>query len=513
MRGVSGHGLVDRAEWRWVLGWAVVVIAVSCMPYLYANWVAPPGRIFGGFLINASDGNSYLAKMRQGYEGEWLFRLPFTPEDQRGVLVFTLYLALGHIARLTGLPLVLVFHIARALSGLFLLLSLYRLAAELAPDRAARRWAFAIAAFGSGLAILSLLIGRSDPVGFVPLDLFVPEAVGFYTILSNPHFCLAFALEAWAIVWVVNPPRWGWELEILVAGLIGLGIASLAPYLAPVAAVIAGAGLIATRPIKRDAVVRLAAMIVAMAAFLIYATWAMRSDPAVAQWARQNVTPTPPVVDVILGLGLWLPLAVLGVWRVYKEHGLTSTLVSVVAWLFLTAALLYFPYPLQRRFIGGVFVPLSALAGVGVAWTLSQIGRWRIPAIGGLILFGFSANILVLLALFSAPRTADSAVYLTDDEVAALRWLETQVTPNDVVLADTRMGLYVPGWTGARTVYGHPMETLDATVKRAEVETFYATGSDDGMLDRYRVKYIIGGAMPAGWRTVFGSGEIIVYGR
>ena len=76
-------GEVDRAEWRWAWGWALVVVALSCAPYLYAYFAAPPGRTFGGFLINTQDGNSYLAKMRQGYDGAWLFRLPFTPEDQR----------------------------------------------------------------------------------------------------------------------------------------------------------------------------------------------------------------------------------------------------------------------------------------------------------------------------------------------------------------------------------------------------------------------------------------------
>jgi len=222
MRGDSGLGTVDVSEWRWVLGWSLAVVALSGLPYLYASWAAPPDHVFGGFLVNVSDGNSYLAKIRQGYEGDWLFRLAFTPEEQRGLVVFTLYLGLGHLARITGLPLVLVFHLARSACGLFLLSSAYRLTAELTTERAARRWAFAIVAFGSGLAVVSLLIGRSSAEGFVPVDLAVPEAVGFYSILSNPHFCLAFALEAWAIIWTLNPPRGEWVLHSLIAALIGL---------------------------------------------------------------------------------------------------------------------------------------------------------------------------------------------------------------------------------------------------------------------------------------------------
>ena len=51
--------------------------------------------------------------MRQGYAGSWLFRLPYSVEEQEGIVFFTLYLALGHLARLTGLSLVFVFHAAR----------------------------------------------------------------------------------------------------------------------------------------------------------------------------------------------------------------------------------------------------------------------------------------------------------------------------------------------------------------------------------------------------------------
>jgi hypothetical protein len=514
--------LIEKSEWRWVLGWGLAVVVLSSLPFLVAQFSAPPGYTFGGFIINVHDGNSYLAKMRQGYEGEWLFRLAFTPEDQRGLFVFTVYLALGHLARLTGLPLALTFHLARAASGLFLLFSVYRLAAEYTSDRAARRWAFAIGAFGSGLAVVSLAIGRSNGEAFVPIDLYIPEANGFYSILANPHFCLAFALEAWAIIWILNPPRWPLWAQVSMCAAIGLGIASLAPYLAPVAGVLVLAALfamwerLATTAKKRDAVACVGALGLSMGLFVLYMLWAMRSDPAVAEWSRQNVTPSPPPLDVILGLGIWLPLAVAEVfrsWDAIRRFKFNPPLVALIIWLILSALLLYFPYPLQRRFLGGVFAPQAVLGGAGAAWLFARAGRWqRIATNIGIVVLGFSANVLVLAALFYAPLKIDPKLYLTDDEAAALRWLETQVTPDDVVLGDARMGLFIPGWTGARTVYGHPMETIEAAVKRAEVEAHYASGADD-LLNSYRVKYVINGEQPDGWRVVFESGSVKVYGR
>ena len=84
--------------------------------------------------------------------------------------------------------------------------------------------------------------------------------------------------------------------------------------------------------------------------------------------------------------------------------------------------------------------------------------------------------------------------------------------PTDVVLADSRMGGIIPGWTGARVIYGHPMESFDALNRKAEVESFFVKG-DLTIADRYRVKYIFGGNAPQGWRIVFESGNVKVYGR
>ncbi len=531
MNNTREPGLVSRSEWRWAWGWALAVVALSCAPYVYAALAAPPGRTFGGFLINTRDGNSYLAKMRQGYDGAWLFRLPFTPEDQRGIFVFTLYLGLGHLARLTGLPLLLVFHLARAAAGLFLLLTVYRLAAELSPDIAARRWAFGIVAFGGGLALLSIVLGRDNAAAFVPVDLFVPESVGFYSILSNPHFSLAFALQAWAIVWLLHPPRLPLWAQCLGMCLIGVGIISLAPYLAPVVAASAVAAFPKTFRVSETLKVwrgenssgapyeprcarltaRLFALGAGMAALLAYDVWAMRSDPAVIAWAAQNITASPPPADTLLGLGLWFPLAVVGLWRV-GAFGKRPAL-AVAVWLGVGGALVYIPYALQRRFLGGLFIPMAVLAGAGVAWLLSQMAkRWeRALSLAVLLLLGFTSNALVLAVLFRAPASADPALYLSNDEVAALRWIDAHTAAADVVLADARLGNAVPGWAGARVVYGHPMETIDAARRRAEVDAYFDGGGD--LPDRYRVTYILGGPATAGWQVVFQSGAVRVYGR
>ncbi len=92
---------VGRRELTLVLLWAVLVMAVTCLPYLDALRVAE-GRVFGGFLWGVDEGNVYLAWIRQAAEGEWFLRNQYclAPENPRFV---NLYFQLaGRLSALTG---------------------------------------------------------------------------------------------------------------------------------------------------------------------------------------------------------------------------------------------------------------------------------------------------------------------------------------------------------------------------------------------------------------------------
>ena len=43
-----------------------------------------------------------------------------------------------------------------------------------------------------------------------------------------------------------------------------------------------------------------------------------------------------------------------------------------------------------------------------------------------------------------------------------------------LVAAPTSLGLWVPARSNARVIYGHPFETINADVQKAQLEAFYA---------------------------------------
>lgn len=104
----------------------VIFALLIVSPYGAAAMMGGEHHVFGGFLLNPLDGNSYLAKMYQGAEGGWRFTLPFTPEPGEGAYIFLFYLFLGHLCRLTGIPLIWMFHIWRVIGSGFLLIVMRR---------------------------------------------------------------------------------------------------------------------------------------------------------------------------------------------------------------------------------------------------------------------------------------------------------------------------------------------------------------------------------------------------
>ena len=100
------------SERRWAFGFALIVILVTSFPYLLAYQMENEEWVFTGFLFGVEDGNSYVAKMLRGANGEWLFRTPYTTEDQQGVVAFIPYTLLGKMAggKAIHTQLVVLFH-------------------------------------------------------------------------------------------------------------------------------------------------------------------------------------------------------------------------------------------------------------------------------------------------------------------------------------------------------------------------------------------------------------------
>ncbi|MCL5428669.1 MAG: hypothetical protein M1347_02545 [Chloroflexi bacterium] len=503
---------------KWIAGGILLVFLVLItFPYLVAQSASDETRIFGGFLLNPIDGNSYLAKMRQGYEGSWLFKLPYTAQPGEGAALNLYYLFLGHVSRWMGWSLIFTFHAGRVAGALLLCLALYGFFRRMFEESAARLIALALALFGSGLGWLAA------GFGLFTSDFWVAEAYPFLASFANAHFPLGLALQ----VWLVAPLAQGQSIgPRLATGT--LAVAALLSMIYPFGWVVAAAvsaAWVAWLAWKRMAWkaegLRWACLVVGGAPYVAYSLWIVNAHPVLAQWNAQNLTPAPGVMDLVISLSPALVLAIFGTLVILRKKG-ARALSMLGIWMIVGVVILYLPFSLQRRLISGLFIPVAGLAVF--AWQQFQSISRRHWLAAALLLLSLPTNALIILSGVQAAREQDTAVYVFGDELAAFHWLDEHAARDSLVMAAPDSGLLIPAYSSARVQYGHPFETVDAAARLAEGSAFFSGGMDESeateMMSAKGVDYVLYGPREQAlgelpvldrWQIVFKQGEVQIW--
>ena len=192
--------------------------------------------------------------------------------------------------------------------------------------------------------------------------------------------------------------------------------------------------------------------------YLLYQYWVLTTDPILAQWTAQNITPAPAWWDFILCLSPGIFYCVLAVSRrkrlAFQPHPV------MIIWLISLVVLTYLPFDLQRRFMAGIYIPLVTLAFLGVTAFLQN--RRLTRSLHNLIwILSLPGLILFLLIPVYGISTHNDAFYLTRGERDALTWLNDFGGSGSLVLASPSMGQFIPTYTEDCVFAGHPFETLD----------------------------------------------------
>jgi len=495
---------IPRPETRWVMIAAWVVVLISSAPYAVVALTTPTEMRFAGALVTPIDGQSYFAKMRQGLDGAWLFRLPFTANDEPDALLFTFHIGLGHLARISGAELMAVYQAARLVGGWALLVVVYALIARVFDEVNERRRAWWFVALTAGLGWIA---GTSS-------DVTIPESNTFFSVLTNAHFAASMALII-VIFMAVLDGRWR------RAALASIGLAILQPF-APMAVY---SGVLVSWMIgwaigkRGELLQQVRVTIVAglsLSPLLIYFYFATQRDPILQGWSAQNLTPSPPPIEYLLGYGLMGVLAILGARFALKRRREVDVL--LVGWAISSALLLYAPFALQRRFSLGLHIPIVLLAVLVMSSVARpQLRKW-LPG----VVFALSLpTTLVLLFVTStaALRPPDGRLFFSTNEAAAFDWLRDNVSHDSVVMAAPETDLFLPAWGDVRVIYGHPFETLNAPKMKALVEDFFTGRMDRAtVLREQKVDYIFFGPRErrlgeadSEWHSEFSAGDVTIY--
>lgn len=513
---------VTHREWLWVAVAAAIILFVAVALNVLGYLAAPPDHHFAGMVYAFEDGQTYLAKIRQGMQGAWLYTLAYSADPGPPFVLYTNYLFLGHVAAWVQVGPDILFHVARLFDGGLLLFTLYAFVARFFAGVSHRRFAFLLAAVGGGIGWLTVLLGHPTP------DLLQPEMFPFLSIFANVHFPITMAALLWLCDLLVTDDtsnRWQvWTLLVLGT----LILATMAPYglitISAVSTLWIADQVWLQRRLPRMAIARLSCVVIIAASFFAFYSWSLDANPSFTSLNSQDRTTSPPPWDYLAAGGLLLIPAFVEIWVILRR-GFASLLLHandflLIVWTLLTIILMYLPFiSAQRRYSVALFVPLAILAVRGmdaIPFLRSSGSRFTLLVTSSL------TNVLLLLVIFLAVEGHAPSLFFTQNEWGALSYLNANGMPHALVLTSPELGLFIPAWTGQRVIYGHPDETLGASARKLEVTHFYADkfGSVDAFLKP--VDYVVIGPreralgtpqLPPEFALVYSAGDVQVFAR
>jgi hypothetical protein len=526
-RSAYNLAMASRNEITKALLLSLGVALLTLVPYIFACTLAQPDQVFSGFLINPLDGFSYLAKMRQGLEGNWVFQLPYTAEPGEGTFLFVYFLFLGHLAKWTGIQLLHLYHLARIVGASLMFVTAFRLLSHFIKEKPVRWSAFYLLLFGAGLGWIGL------PFGVLASDLWIVESIPFQTAYANSHFPWATACFLGLIILIVHKRKSVWKRNLGIFFLSTL-LALIQPFSILVLVLFLAIWILwetwievsSTKKIQwkmelGEKWIALIIMILSALPWLIYDYWLTIEHPQIAAWNAQNKTPSPPLLEFILGFGAPLIVTIVGLIRSNFKSGRSGRL--LVVWCIVQGLMIYAPFGLQRRLSLGLYFAIVPIACLTLHRMIRDPKSLRL-AILILLLLSIPSNLVVIGSGLFGVSEGDPALMLDVDENESYQWLSKNLESDRLILCGPTAGNRIPAFADLRVVYGHPFETVEAERQKNWVENAYSDkfSTSDGLsqLLDLGVTYVFYGPEEAGFgepswlegqRLIFSTGDYEIY--
>ena len=465
----------ERSELRWVILWAVAIVLLASVPYLYGMRAAPSGFRFLGLTQNIDDGAVYLSWTRQVADGHFFTRNLFTNDAQSGRQINILFLLMGGFARLTGVSCLAAYHIFRVLLGIGLLYMIYRFAALSLTERRERLLLIPLVGLSSGIGWL--IPNVRAPIGSV--DVWQPEAITFLSIYLNPLFLAGLILMLASFHTLLLAEKTGRARYAVGAGVCLLLLGNVHSYdVLTVACVWAAYAVVRAvmdrRLPGRTIALSLLAALIAFPA-IAYQIYIYRIDE-VFRLRANTPTPSPPIWSFFEGYGFVLLAAIAGaaLWlSANRKSKISNPKSLLIVWAVVGFAVPYIPIAQQRKLIMGLHIPLCILAVVAISYAAKRLNAfYAVCLCAAVVLLTFQSNARFLtldLTLLSRSRTVTRYTpFMSADQIGAMEFLGRHTRPGDTILCSPQLALFVPAYADRQVYYGHWSETPDYEAKLAE---------------------------------------------
>ncbi|MFC1727426.1 hypothetical protein ACFL0Y_02785 [Patescibacteria group bacterium] len=467
-------------NWLIIFIISIFTIALALVPLWYAYSQIPEGHQMAG--IGRDDEYGLFAWAKQAQQGHWLFLNPYSLESVKRQLFNPLFLILGKLSLVLNNDLVLTFNLARVGLGLVFLLTSYWFFGNFFRKKRARLAAFLILCFSSGLGWWLFFV-PSAKAPFLFSAVSSTEALSFPSLLFYPHFTAALTMMMVCFVFYLRLVKSGKWSDWLVSCLAGSLLIATHPHESLALVLVPVVYLFLSQGASLKQWLRTFFYWVGLGPMVAYFGLLSQLDPVYKQFTQ---TPLAPLswLDFIGAYGLLLPLAG---WGAFKALTTKKSLKSrtdnyfALAWVVTVMLLLLVPFGFQRKMVMGFHLPLVILVVLGIkVWWMkikSKFVAWSILI--GLVLVLAPQNLYFVKSRV-AEISAEKEVYqLSDSFLKAQQWLEDNVEPESVILANPAIGLVTPAMAGRKVFLGHWGNTNFSEEKAEKLFTFLSSETDE----------------------------------
>ena len=488
-----------RNDTIFLLGISLLVILLTELPFIYGYFINDHRHYFTGLnTIAVIDGPVYLSYIEQVKAGHYLFSDLFNSNDNFQFFN-PFWLLVGLVARIFNLAGTLTLQLFRIILIPFFLWALFRIIKLFLPGTDwQKKTCFLLALIYSGFGIfflpLAYLNTLKPDLAKVPIDLWAYESSIFMVLRYYPHVLLAIGLIFLIFYYFylgIEKNNWA---KASLAGWLALLLFSFHPFQIPLiyGVLLVFALVMAFKNKKFGSYLGkyLLLLLISCPAVFYYFDQLFINENMFLK-AVQNNNLMPGFWLFILSFGLAFLLACSELVIIIKKKNFSSANIFLIVWFLTTIFLVYSPLNFQRRMLGGFIVPIIILAFIVLLEIYKKIadlpGNLKNFLAVIFFLFVSLTNLFIYsqdfraywLSINYAQIEHQDLMYIDNDVKGALDWYKCTATSNDIILTSYERGNLIPGLTGQKVYWGHPIETVGFRGKRQKVEAFFAANNLD----------------------------------
>jgi len=494
-----------KKPWIFLIGISLLLIILTTVPYIYGFLQNNENYFFTGkHALSAEDISVYQSYISQIKNGNYLLINQFTPEQDQLKSLNIFWLSTGLIAKIFHLSPQLTLQIIRILLIPIFIIVIYLFLNLFFPNPKLKKLLITLLVFSSGLGMwFSHFNDFENSYLKSSIDLWVSESNIFASLYHSPHFILSWILIILAFYFFILAIRHQKLLFGICAGLASLILFQFHPYHFLTLYLITFTYSLFYYLSNKNFKIFQSFLILVIISIpsIIYHLYTLK-DPLIYARSLQNITLTPPIIYVILGFGIFFPLALFGIWKIFKQKKQTNYIFLII-WLIGSMFLIYLPqYQFQRRLLQGFQLPMIILA-VCPFWNFIEKYFQKIKT------SYYSAIIILASLLIITPTTIyhltrdlvffdqhKPNLYLTKQQNQIIDFLKNKTDYQSVILCqDNFLSNYIPAALPAKIFLGHSHETLEFENKMILRLEFFSNNFPDQtakrFLQKYNVKYII----------------------